>query len=850
MLAASGGEGAATQRAVERIAECFEAEVGALVREGVVVATVGFPRGKVPEAELLEVAEGRRYHLGLPGAGTGTVVVVPVDTAPSSSIVLGRSGHEVFGPEEISLLRGMARVLALALEMLHLIDTERSLREESERQAEDNAGLIASLQQSEERTRAILQAANDAFISMDSEGRITAWNERTVTTFGWSEAEAIGRPLADTIIPARHRQAHQRGLERFLATGEGPVLNRRIEITAVRRDGSEFPVELAIWPVRSDQTWSFNAFVHDISERHLAEEQLRNNERRLADAQEIAMLGSWEWDMANDEVSCTDQLYRIFGVAQGAVLTYRDFISLVHPADREVVEQTFRAALERHQPFEYHHRLVRPGGAERVLHGRGEVVVDSDGLAVKMWGTGQDVTERTNAEKALREANRRLQELASTDPLTGLPNRALFSDRLDQALSFARRENREVSVLFIDLDRFKNVNDSLGHHHGDELLVEVSRRLVGVLRDSDTVARLGGDEFALLLAGSTPPEEAAAVAERILASLRHSFVGGGVELFVSASIGIALWPEDCDSKTELLQHADVAMYRAKAAGGNRFEMFQPGMTVAARERLRVENDLRRAIERDEFFLRYHPIVDLASGKTNSVEALLRWEHPSRGEVMPAEFISLAEDTALIVPIGVWVLSEACRQAALWRKELGDRAPQRVSVNVSALQLAHPGFVAVVKGALADTGTHPSELELEVTESTLIGDSGPAVAALRSLRQLGVSLSIDDFGTGYSSLAYLRRFPVDRLKLDMSFVAGIGGADEPAGNGDALVAAAITLAHALGVEAVAEGVETEDQLHALRSFGCEHGQGFFWTVPLRAGELTRWLATAGKVANRR
>ena len=524
-------------------------------------------------------------------------------------------------------------------------------------------------------------------------------------------------------------------------------------------------------------------------------------------------------------------------------MTFADFVSRVHPEDRNLVERTIKGALASRQPFEHHYRLVLPGGAERVLHGRGEVVVNSDGRAVIMRGTSQDVTERTRAEEELRQANRRLQELASTDVLTGLPNRALFSDRLDQALSFARRENRVVALLFIDLDRFKNVNDCLGHHHGDELLIEVSRRLVGVLRDSDTVARLGGDEFAFLLAGTTPPEEAAAVAERILAALRHSFVSAGVELFVSASVGIALWPEDCNSKAELLQHADVAMYRAKAAGGDRFEMFQPAMTVAARERLSVENDLRRAIVRGEFFLRYHPVVNLVSGEISAVEALVRWQHPSRGEVLPAEFISLAEDTALIVPIGAWVLAEACRQAARWRDELGGRAPQRVAVNVSPCQLAHPGFVEFVSGVLADTGTSPAELELEVTESTLVADSGKAVAALRSLRRLGVGVAIDDFGTGYSSLAYLRRFPVDRLKLDMSFIAGIGNADESTGtgSGDALVAAAISLAHALGVEAVAEGVETKDQLRALRAFGCEHGQGYFWTVPLRAAELTDWLA---------
>jgi EAL domain-containing protein (putative c-di-GMP-specific phosphodiesterase class I) len=283
------------------------------------------------------------------------------------------------------------------------------------------------------------------------------------------------------------------------------------------------------------------------------------------------------------------------------------------------------------------------------------------------------------------------------------------------------------------------------------------------------------------------------------------------------------------------------MYRAKATGGNRFEMFDPSMTVAVRQRLSVESDLRRAIDGGQFFLRYHPQIDLVSGKAVAAEALVRWNHPTRGEVMPGEFISLAEDTALIVPIGAWVLGEACRQAARWRVEFKDRAPLRMAVNVSPRQLGHPGFVALVRGALAESGTRACDLELEITESMLISDTGPAIDALQTLRRLGVGIAIDDFGTGYSSLSYLRRFPVDRLKLDMSFIAGLGRGDDSAKHGDgALVAAAINLAHALGVEAVAEGVENVQQLRTLVAFGCEQGQGYLWTKPLLADDVGAWL----------
>ena len=453
----------------------------------------------------------------------------------------------------------------------------------------------------------------------------------------------------------------------------------------------------------------------------------------------------------------------------------------------------------------------------------------------------QDITDRCEAEASLLEANRRLELLARTDQLTGLPNRTVFNDRLDQALATAARDGRNVAVLFVDVDRFKNVNDSLGHHCGDEVLMEVSRRLVAAVRHSDTVARLGGDEFAVLLGTSVSPEEAAHSAERMVEALRPPFLTAAMEFFVGASIGVALWPEDCRSKTELLQHADAAMYRAKAAGGNRFEMFQPAMSVAAHERLSLEADLRRAVDGQEFFLRYHPQVDLASGVVTGVEALVRWVHPTEGELPPDRFISMAERTALIVPIGAWVLREACQQAMRWRDEIP--TPLRMSVNVSPLQLVQPGFVAMVTGVLADTGLPASALELEITETALVADTGPAIDALKAMRSLGVALAIDDFGTGYSSLSSLRRFLVDRVKLDMSLISELGKGDDRAaiGNG-ALVAAAIDLAHALGLETVAEGIGDERQVETLARFGCEEGQGYFWAKPLLAAEIPAWIAT--------
>lgn len=464
-----------------------------------------------------------------------------------------------------------------------------------------------------------------------------------------------------------------------------------------------------------------------------------------------------------------------------------------------------------------------------------------DGVVEGAVITFTDITQRRQSETALREANERLLEVATTDPLTGLPNRTLFSERLHQALAEAAREGHDVAVLFIDLDRFKDVNDTLGHHCGDDLLVEVSRRLVRSMRSTDTVVRLGGDEFAVLLSGVTTAELAVAAAERVLDCFRASFESEGLKFFVSASVGGALLPQDSSSAAELLQHADLAMYRAKAAGGARFEIYQPLMTAFTLSRLQLEGELHRALGGRQFFLRYHPQIDLRTGEVVAVEVLLRWNHPDHGEVAPLEFIPVAEDTGLIIPIGNWVLEEACRQATVWGTQLAALPPLRIAVNVVAYQVSDPDFVEFVARTLKDLKISPSALELEITESTLISESGLAITALHRLRSLGVTLAIDDFGTGYSSLAYLRRFPVDRLKLDRSFISGLGVEDEQTNDSDrALVAATVQLAHALKLGAVAEGVETHEQVELLVDLGCDLGQGFLWTAPLRGDEFRDWL----------
>ena len=420
-----------------------------------------------------------------------------------------------------------------------------------------------------------------------------------------------------------------------------------------------------------------------------------------------------------------------------------------------------------------------------------------------------------------------LVQRALHDQLTGLPNRMLFMDRLEQALERSARRGKFAAVLFLDLDRFKLVNDNLGHDHGDQLLVQVAERLRSCLRRVDTIARIGGDEFTILLedVGTTP--DAALVAERIIEAFRASFRLENQEIFVGTSIGIALGGKDQGTTAQgLLRNADIAMYRAKANGRACFEVFKSSMRETVKGRLKMETELRRALDRGELRLHYQPQVDLRSARIVGLEALVRWEHPERGLVPPGSFIPIAEETGLILPIGRWVLETACRQASIWRADSEIGLDLVMAVNLSPRQFRHPRLVQDVGQVLAESGLDASGLEVEITEGTAMGDADATVKTLEHLKSIGIRLAIDDFGTGYSSLGYLKRFPIDVLKVDRSFVAGL-----PANRGDAaIVRAVVGLTRALGLKAVAEGVETPEQLAELRGLGCDQGQGYLFGRP--------------------
>lgn len=442
------------------------------------------------------------------------------------------------------------------------------------------------------------------------------------------------------------------------------------------------------------------------------------------------------------------------------------------------------------------------------------------------------------SEREVRE--QKLRHESVHDPLTGLPNRALFMRRLSDATHRARRgQDGLFSVLFLDVDGFKLVNDSMGHHVGDEMLVTIARRLEGCVRGGDIVARLGGDEFAILLERITDVRDAAMVAERVQEALQLPLSIGGYEHATSASIGVALSTGVSEQPEYVLRSADTAMYRAKNSGRGRYEMFDRAMHAEALTRLQIETDLRHAFERDEFFLHYQPIVSLSQGRIVSAEALIRWRHFERGIVSPATFVPVAEDTGLVVPLGRWVLREACRQAHDWQARGTDGQPFAISVNLSVREFGQPDLVRAVASILEETCCPATSLRIEITESAVIGQKHPAIETIEQLRALGVGIHLDDFGTGYSALSYLHRLPLDAVKVDRAFISAIDQEERPLH----VVRAIISLAHAIGLEVVAEGVTSLRQLELLREMGCDLAQGFIFSRPCNTEEMETLLSSA-------
>ncbi|HET6519105.1 MAG TPA: EAL domain-containing protein [Geminicoccaceae bacterium] len=570
----------------------------------------------------------------------------------------------------------------------------------------------------------------------------------------------------------------------------------------------------------------------DITPLKRREAELRASEQRFRDFAESASDWLWEMDADLRFTYFSPRFREVCGKGPEGLLGRRREEVRSDAGDADWAAHLADLAARRaFRDFAY--PFTNGRGERRICQVSGKPLFDGRGTFLGYRGTARDITERVEAEE-------RIRHLARHDVLTGLPNRVLFADRLEQALAAARRDGAAVAVLCLDLNDFKGVNDTLGHAAGDELLRQVARRLQEAVREVDTVARLGGDEFAVIQVGIEGFGAAAALARRVLLRLAEPYSIEGQELHAAASVGITLYPEDGDGQAALLRNADLALYRAKAEGGHAFQFFLPEMNEALQHRRRLEHDLRRALEEGQFALHYQPQVDLATGRVVGVEALLRWPHPERGPIPPGAFVPIAEESGLILPLGRWALREACRQARAWRD--AGLPEVRVAVNLSPVQFAQTDVAGEVLRALREAGLPPERLELEITEGTLMHDTEAAILTLGRLHDLGVVLALDDFGTGYSSLGYLRRFPLHRVKIDQTFVRGIGE-----DQGDAIIAGAIvTLGHALGLRVIAEGVETPRQLGYLWQQGCDHAQGFYFSPPLSAGACAELLA-AGSTA---
>lgn len=673
------------------------------------------------------------------------------------------------------------------------------------------------LARSEVHLRTVLETSEQGFCEFDADGRITYVNPRLAEAAGYAREEMLGRRGEDFMFESDTSLAQE--YERRRREVDGPL---RYEFRFRHRDGRELWTHVSA-TLRTDETGAYAggfAFLTDITEvRRFREELRRSAELQRALARNLPDTVAMLFDRDLRYMLVGGQSALVSGADQLVGRSLADVPDLSEAARREY-EEHYRAALAGlEQQFETQYQ-------DRVLEVTISPIRDEAGEVYAGLMVARDVSEA-------HESRARLIHLAENDPLTGLPNRASFRVQLDEALVEARRGSPSVLML-LDMDNFKQVNDSLGHDAGDELLRVIGERLRAAVRPGDLVARLSGDEFTVLMQGVHQAQELDLVAERILGVFTHPVKLGTHEVFPSASLGVARIPDDGDTAAAALKAADMAMYAAKREGHSEYRVFQSAMAELAQTRLRTSSELHRAVARHELFMHYQPQMSLPDEELVSVEALVRWSHPERGELLPEQFVAVAEESGLIVELGAWVMREACRQLVEWHAS-GIPVP-RVAVNISVHQLRHPDFPAAVRRSLAESGLAPAALELELTESALM-DRERAARILTDLKDTGVSIAIDDFGTGYSSLGRLRRFPIDLLKIDRSFVADADRNPDDA----ALVRSIVSLAHNLGIRVLAEGVERTEQRDLLIAHGCDFAAGWLWTPAMTAQEIERWMS---------
>ncbi|MFA6189860.1 MAG: EAL domain-containing protein [Sulfuricurvum sp.] len=602
-----------------------------------------------------------------------------------------------------------------------------------------------------------------------------------------------------------------------------------IESTHRSKSGRVYPIDVIAHYFEYDGKGYNLAVTRDITERKKIEETLKLNEKRLKEAQKIAKIGSWELEFPGLMLYWSDEIYRIFEIDPETFQpSYDNFLNAIHPEDRIKIDRVFHDSIQNKIPYDITHRLLMADGRIKYVQEIGETSFDELGNPIRSFGTVQDISERVAIEK-------KVEFLAHHDALTGLPNRLLVKERAEQIMASAKRAGTKAAFIFIDLDGFKAINDTLGHAAGDMMLKTIASRLRECVRESDTISRQGGDEFLLILSNVKDLQSVTFKAEKILKELEKSFEVATHTISVSGSIGIALYPDHGDTYETLLQCADTAMYKAKESGKNDYCFYTEQMKHNLIGEFKLQNDLKKALQNEEFVLFYQPQIDLLRNCITGAEALIRWRHPQLGMIPPMSFISIAESSGLIVSIGQWVIEEACRQASIWHKT---GIEVTIAVNISAMQFKRGNLEEIVQNALSASKINPNLLELELTESIMMNDVENTLQCVRNLKTLGVQLSIDDFGTGYSSLAYLKRFAVDKLKIDQSFVRDILLDQEDA----VIVQTIIQMAKNLNLKTIAEGVENSDVLTVIESFGCDEVQGYHFAKPMEAMDFETYYNT--------
>jgi diguanylate cyclase (GGDEF)-like protein/PAS domain S-box-containing protein len=814
-----------------------------------------------------------------------------------------------------------------------------------------------AMEEANRRLSAIVESSNDAILGFDLGGRITSWNDAATRLFGHSASERVG--LLSEVVTSPERWTGPQFLTQ-LPDGEASS-GMSFESDYVHPDGRRFLVESTVHSVRDrlGNVVGGAAVCRDVTERRELEQLAADEHQQLEEAQQIARLGSFEFDYVTGALRWSRELRRLAGLDDDEAPSVERFFDRIHPEDRQLFLDHLGPDAPYDSDFDITYRIVRTDGEERRLHTLGRIVRNESREVVRVVGSTQDITDRLHAEEARRVAEQQfsiafelgsvgmcildldrkvrqvnptvcrilgrtpnelighspdefshpsdvplrgespteallsspknhveferrylrpdgeaihtivhlalvrdasgdpmytlaqivditdrkraeeeLEQLAMHDPLTGLPNRNLLQDRLETALNRSHRTQSKVAVVFVDIDHFKLVNDSLGHSAGDDLLRQLAHRLGGCTRAGDTIARFGGDEFVLVCEDVNDVAEATTIGERVGAVCDEPFDIDDQQMYVTVSSGIVVATEG-DTPATLMRDADTAMYRAKERGRARSELFDPDLRSRATRRLDIELALRHALERHEFRLEYQPIVGLPGDLPSAVEALIRWDHPERGVVPPAEFVYAAEETGLIVPIGEWVLEQAIAQTAVWRRTLPGAERLLVAVNLSPRQLLSGDLLERALGALSAHGLSPDGLCLEITETAAMDDVDISVPLLRGFADAGIVLAVDDFGAGYSSLSRLKRLPVKLLKIDRSFVDGLGTDLDDS----SIVHAIVSLGKALNLMLCAEGVETEEQRAELVELGCQTAQGYLWSKPLRPEEFEVWFSSS-------